>query len=511
MKLFSVTLLSLLVCANSYADTAPSSTINTLPITFRTDYQIINMPTGEKNFGLLGLHGLVHFNSWIYGGVGLYGATNGNENGFFALGLEGGVNHQIIGHWYGDAGIFVGAGGGHNLSASIGDGRFWEPHIGIQYQWTHFRTGISFSHLKFTQGNISSNQAMFTIDVPFDLTISSERQNQALAALMAPNQMPSLLFTQNYVSVVGSTLLPKKGTLNNSGEVDDHWIGLTGVEAGHYFTQNSFGYLNFQGAAHGHDNGFASLVGGYGYRFNAFNSPDANLVGLLGAGSAGGGGINTGGGFVVNPQIGLQYLAWRPVGIELDGGYLWAPSSHYRAFTSQLQIQYYFDTASIDPTGALGQPLSAPVYLQGWRIRLGDQAYLNPQRNDDSNANIQLFSAKADYFINDLWYLSGQTAFAYTGDAAGYFSGLIGPGFQTPAFVGDWLHAYAELLGGAAGGAGLSLGEGAIIEPLVGLSADITPNIGVYASVGRTIAPGHSMNTTTLDAGFSYRFSTLTH
>src|SRR3990167_9790145 len=71
------------------------STVNSVTIEPRISYEQYQMPDSIRPLGVMGLHGLIDFNEWFYGGLGFYGAVRGQSGGFFALALEGGLQHRL--------------------------------------------------------------------------------------------------------------------------------------------------------------------------------------------------------------------------------------------------------------------------------------------------------------------------------------------------------------------------------------------------------------------------------
>ena len=212
-------------------------------------------------------------------------------------------------------------------------------------------------------------------------------------------------------------------------------------------------------------------------------------------GSGGGAGVDTGSGLLVYPQIGLEYLLAKQWGVELDVGWLNAPTSRYQAKTLNAQINYYFHQKA----------QASPYHLAA---RAGNQTYIDPSKeNNQSASNINLFSIKFDDYLYDWLYLTGQGAFAYSGNVAGYFSGLLGVGFEKKLKPDSSVSLLAEILAGAAGGAGLDLGQGLIVAGNIGANYQFTTEWGGYLMAGKTFASRGSFSPTTVEAGLRYRFS----
>ena len=501
----------------------PITIPNTLPINYRIDYLQLRIPDQTNSLGLLGLHAqITPFKNtlpYFYSGLGGYGAVRGNNSGFFALGLESGIQYPFAYSWVLDSGLFLGTGGGHGLSSSIGDGSFLESHLGLDYNFNYFLLGLAFSHWQFFDGelnNLNDNQILLNLTIPTDFSYWpgwASFQNNLFKNNFLNNNYQ---FSKNYFSITSSFYFPhffNSQIKNISGEKLTSSIGLVGFEIGHYFkpTEPYFIFLTFNGAVSGNKNGYAEALGGLGAEYDLYQNSPFYLLSKISLGSGGGGDIDTGGGLIIKPELGLEYKPLDQLGIALTGTYLFSPGSSYQVWSLGLNLNYYFDLGYL---GSLENTLfkKTPDYFDfnHFRIRLGNQLYIHPQHedlNNSNNLNINLLDLKLDFFCNKFIYLTGQTAFAYTGNAAGYFSGLIGPGIQSASYHHTYI--YAELLAGAAGGAGLDIGTGKMLEPLVGLGYQLTPAWSIYSSFGETLSPNNNLRTKTIDLGFAYGFSAL--
>ncbi|MCX7122391.1 MAG: hypothetical protein NTV32_01715 [Gammaproteobacteria bacterium] len=499
LKILSV---SMLLAYASYAMADPSSNsgLESQPMSFQATYQQYNMPNDLQPLGTVTLEGLVNFTPNWYGGMGVDNGVSGGHSGYFALNFEGGYQHPIVGPIWIDLGSKVGAGGGHQTP--VGSGLFYQPYAGLSYHFTHFNLGLDYTYVNFPSGSIHSSQAELVLTVPFTFDYG----NASLAGTPFDTSGHSLAMGRDYFGLVGEAYFPASNVTNTSDQIDAGNIQLVGVEMGHYFTTHAFGFIQGTGAVHGHSNGYAALIVGPGYEIPVLNS--VSLVGKLGVGSGGGAGINTGGGFIVEPTLGVDVLLTPSFSAELDGGYLDAPDGTFNAAVMSLILKYRFDNAYLADTGSSSVP--SQLTYQGWRVRVLNETYFNPARTNSNSSAIQLANVNLDYNLNHYFYLTGQSAFAYSGyQVGGYFSGMIGGGVQLPIYHNSPVAVFAEALGGAAGGAGLDIGDGAMLEPLVGLNDQVTSSWGLQASVGRLISVQGGFGSTVMNAGVSYSFSTL--
>ncbi|EKD70914.1 MAG: hypothetical protein ACD_46C00330G0001 [uncultured bacterium] len=201
-------------------------------------------------------------------------------------------------------------------------------------------------------------------------------------------------------------------------------------------------------------------------------------------------------------------------GVELDAGYVNAPEGTFKAKEMSLLFKYYFSNAnfnySSNPTDYLRT--SDHGNFEAWRIRLFNETYLKPRSNEGSiNPTMQLINVNLDYFVQRYFYLTGQTAFAYKGQqTGGYFTGMLGLGGETPILFDNHVSLFAEMLVGTGGGAGLDIGDGALINPLVGINYKVNDAVGLQASVGRLIALKGQFQSTNFNLGLTYKFWSIT-
>lgn len=489
----------------------PPFTLQTLPGFFRFTFDNISMPENIEDTGLVGMNYLAELAPSIYGGVGGYGSVTGTQGGLFILGFEGGLHHEFARNWWLDAGLFVGGGGGR--SSLVGGGLMLRPHVGIAYAWRGIRFGLNYSYVDFPDGKIQSKQIGIGLDVPFDfdyLTPSDHSLGCIYHDLSLFNLANSdfIAFHRNDFALLLQAYYQHSGTRNINGDVQDGRISLVGAEFDHYLSDNWFWWMKAAGAFHGIPNGYMDILGGFGYHWE-LGPYGIALVPQLGIGAGGGGMVDSGGGFLVNPALGLEWSLTRSFAARISSGYLWSPKGQFGAVPVTAEIIYHLDVASASKTPPTD--LSGLYEVQGWRIELFNQTYLHPQRAYNAKTSaINLVALQIDQLFTNYFFLSYQAAFAYSGfHAGGYATGMIGAGLQTPHFFRDQFQLFTEFLVGAGGGGGLAIAGGALIEPVVGVRYSFTPTIGVQASVGQLKSWSDNLSTPAINVGLSIRFDTL--
>ena len=495
MKRILLTLTLLTLSGIGFADEA-SPVVTPEHYIFRTDYFSINMPSGQQNLGLVGFHTLKSFDNGIYAGLGLYSTVAGNYSGFFALGGELGWQHLLYKQIGLDTGVFAGSGGGESLSNQIGNGSFVLPHVGLYYDFSWIKAGLDYSTIRFNTDQVNSHQWIFHLDWPFTLPTTNYT--------VLPDQPITYDISKNYIGAVGSIYHPVHSQFIDGAPLTAN-TELLGIEFGHFLTPHWYNYFQFDGAAHGNHNGYANIFAGFGWQHFLGESPFL-ITTRLALGSGGGGDYDTGSGLLVYPTVGLGWQFASHWQAEVLSGYLSSVNAHYHAVTGEFVLKHDFDIATPGERYA-GSLLAFDP--QQWRVRVGNQTYMNAAREDETSSNINLIAVKIDRLMSPHWYLTGQSAFAYTGHAAGYFSGLLGAGYQTS----DWhkLNLFTEALLGTAGGAQFDIHDGALGQAGIGVNYQYRPDLGFYSELSRTQAFKGSFHPTTIDAGLSYSFGFLEH
>ncbi len=487
------------VFASNHSKT--NTALKNQPITVRLSYEPIKLPDNLPTMGVLGTHALINFTRHWYGGAALYGAVNGQAGGYLAMSLDGGFQHPLYKKLWIDIGASLGAGGGR--IQQVGGGLYIQPRAGLSYHFKYFNLGANYNYINFINGSIKSQQWGVTLSVP--TTFSYANATWIEKTIHAAY---NIALARNYMALIGSAYFPSSSNRTTDGQSYSNDMELMGIEAGHYFNPHWFIFGQGQGAFHGHKNGFAIFQFGAGaqWHLNSNSNGKLSLITKLGIGSSGGGGIDTGGGLIIQPTAGLEYRLNQNLALEANGGYLTAPSGHFNNVTGALLLKYYFNKANLAHSAP---PTDNTLTYQGWRIRLLNQTYFRP-RNDlgGTNRTMQLIGLNIDHWLNRYFYATGQSSYAYSGQSSGgYFTGMLGIGSQLP--ISRYVSLFIEALAGAAGGGGLDVAGGAVYEPIGGINIQCSPSWNIQLSAGQIMAFSGKLHSTTLNAGIGYSFATL--
>ncbi|MDB5816507.1 MAG: hypothetical protein JWQ11_147 [Rhizobacter sp.] len=480
-----------LACGSGAFAQSSDSSVSSTPSELRVGYEHLKLP-GDEGLGMIGTTYLLHLTPNLMVGPAAYGAIEGQRGGLFTVGVEGAWRQPLFGPLALDAGLYVGGGGGG--VAPVGGGLMLRPHLDLTAGFGRYRAGVSWSKVKFPNGQIDSNQVGLVLSVDTDFSHASPGSSSA--SLSGVANMASGLGIDRVVGVAGA-YRPRSGTLRLSGTPMNDTVGYVGARLEHEFAPGLFGGVETNGAASGGAGGYAEYLATASYEVSPFPAP-IKLGGRLGLGMGGGGDVSVGGGLLAKGSIYGSVQLTSSLALGLEGGYARAPNGDFKApFAAANLVWTLDDRGSIGTNGgaaplfgstafagsgsnANGSTPSSAVTRTEWVA--GVERY-DAQRRDGSTRAIDNVVLKANRFVTDTVYVTGQVHSAFAGNAGGYTVGLVGVGAQSPDWSGWRLGG--EMLAGAAGGGGLDTQGGAIVQPTVYLDRALTPALSARLSVGR--------------------------
>ena len=469
--------------------------------TLRFSFDEIDMPDAGETMGLYSIGAYDKVNSWLYGGITLYGAATGRRGGFFTGGYTLGVEHQLFDNLIFDAGGYVGAGGGG--SAAQGGGLMIRPHVGLKYDFSWSELGLNYTYIDFPNGDISSDAIALSLDIPFtSLMFNLEDKGLTVADYFGVDRS-NVSRHRSHLAARVRAYSPASGSKTTSSESLNNSLGLVGVEYSYFLDNNWFTTFETAGAVTGGVGGYAELLAGIGYRLPLTKDDRLALLPSLTIGGAGGGMVETGGGFVTRANLGLEYQLSPDLSLIMDGGYLTAPDGNFDTSYLGFNLAYIMETFAQDQKGA---PLRETdlVKTTKWRFRPVHQWYFDAQRKGGSSRDMQLLGGKIDWMGGDWWYLTGQGLSAYGGGAGGYSEGHWGVGILGP----NWknLRLYCEMLIGAGGGGGVDSGSALLFKPTFGLEYKLNKDFSLQTGIGKVISKEGNLDANTLEASLVWSF-----
>ena len=469
----------------------------------RFSFEEIDMPDAGEQMGLYSIGAYDYLTPWLYGGITLYGAASGRRGGFFTGGYTLGVEHELIDNWILDAGTYVGAGGGG--AAAQGGGLHIRPHIGLKYDFSWSVLGLNYTYVDFPYGDISSDAIAISLDFPFSSPIFSWENDGLTTADYFGSDLSNVSSHRSHLAARVRTYFPASSSGTTSGGSLDDSLGLVGVEYSYFLDENWFATFETAGAVSGGVGGYAELLAGLGYRLPLTKNDRLAILPALTIGGAGGGEVESGGGFVTRANLGLEYRLSPDLSLIIDGGYLTAPDGNYETSYAGFNLAYVMETFAQDQKGS---PLKETELIQTtkWRFRPSHQWYSDAQRKDGSSRDMKLLGGKLDWIGGDWWYLTGQGLSAYEGGAGGYSEGHWGVGVFSP----NWnnFQLYGEMLIGAGGGGGVDSGSALLYKPSIGLEYNLSDDFSLQTGIGKVISKEGNLNANTIDVSLVWRFGT---
>ena len=469
----------------------------------RFSFEEINMPDSGEQMGLYGIGAYDRLNPWIYSGINLYGAASGSRGGFFTGGYTLGVERKLTENFFFDAGGYVGAGGGG--AAAQGGGLHIRPHIGLKYDFNSTVIGLNYSYVDFPNGDISSEAIALSLDFPFSSPIFDWENDSLTTANYFGDDWRNVSRHRSHLAARVRSYYPALGSKTTTGGSLDDSLGLVGVEYSYFLDKNWFTTFETSGAYSGGVGGYAELLAGVGYRLPITKDDRFAILPSLTIGGAGGGEVDTGGGFVARANLGLEYRLSPHLSLIMDGGYLTAPNGNYDTQYAGFNLAYVMETFAQDQKGS---PLKETDLIKTtrWRFRPAHQWYFDAQRRDGSLRDMKLLGGKIDWIGGNWWYLTGQGISAYQGGAGGYSEGHWGIGIFSP----NWnnIQLYGEMLIGAGGGGGVDTGSALLYKPSVGLEYKLKNDFSLQTGIGKVISKDGNLDANVLEANLIWRFRT---
>lgn len=513
-KLLLLTILSISFLSNSIAQNNKILEKKEQKGFIKLNFMSIDMPeifnetnnsfSDEPNMLFSGIHYNLNLGKNFYSGIGIYGALTGERGGFFTLGINGGYKKYFFDKLYTDIGFHFGGGGG--AAAPDGGGAFILPHINFGYDFKNFSVNSGWSYVNFFDGGLIKNhQFNIGIEVPLNYTYadySNSEQEYSLSDFKNSNWESS---TSKISLLMHLNNLNAKGRSQNSfgDEFDTATINLAGFELAWYFRENWFSYIKVDGAYNGIPGGYMDVFLGAGY-LQKFNKNNTHLLLKLAGGAGGGGGVETSGGFLIQPDISLEQRLFNDFFLALNAGLVMTPNSDFYSNSYGVGLKYY---AEKDGTITQNDKYNSAKF-KGTSVIVKQELYINPKRNNEVKENMQQISLQLNFDLSKHLYIAGQTSFANFGDAGAYAEGIVGLGLQTN-FIANNYKFFGQLLGGAAGGGGISTGQGLIVKPSIGLDFKINNTLNLRIASGYVSAVNGNLNNPLFNIGINYNISFL--
>jgi len=490
--------LSLMCISLAGAEEAPL--LENYTMNHKISYEKVSI-SDKEDMGLVGLGVLFDFNEYWYGGVGLYGAVDGKRGGFFTIGAESGFQFPIAENFQLKSGLFLGAGGGG--SAPQGGGLMLRPYIEGDYCSKDFVFGVGVGHISFPNGDIESTQLYVSVEVP---TNGDYLQGHYFSNSILSGLGSDLLSTKEVeASFLVEHYLPSSGSLNTDGNAKTESFTLAGVEFDSFKNEHMYTFVQMAGAGGGQADGYMEVLGGLGYRYQLGTLPFYfDVQGALGA--SGGGKVDTGGGLVYKVQAGLDTKLTDHLTLGIKGGIIDAFNGTFKAAAYSATIGY--ETTIMDHMPSNGNGYS--VQPNAWTFRMIHKSHLDSNnlfKDAEKNRQIDLLGFAIDRYLDEHYYLTGQSFWAYNGDAGGYAEGIVGVGYHSDPY--GKFSLYTEALGGVGGGGGINIGGGFFASLGGGVIYNLDRNWEGHLGGTYVRSKNGTFSTYDIVFGVGYKFSLL--
>ncbi|WP_288955663.1 hypothetical protein [uncultured Polaribacter sp.] len=492
---------------------------NELNNSIRLNYILINQPnktysngyTIKPKMGLMGINYNIPLTDWLYTGGGFHGAVYGDQGGLFTLGINLGVNTKIYKNIHFDANVHFGGGGG--FRSLVGGGGIIYPSAGLQYKTNGYSFGVQYGYVNFFTKIQRGDNFSFFVEIPTTLRKTSYKNS--LKEFTVNDKVSDKFWIKpavKSVQMVTFDFLFPRGSTRNDGNGDftnttpiTQTLSLLGFEYQKYITDNTFIYAHVDAMYKGLVAGFMDVFIGAGKNF--IETKYINFYGKFGIGAAGGR-IFPENGLTIYPSAGFDLKLSEQMGLSAHGGYHRAVGGTFEAYTTGISLKYYGLSGGIkDP---FTQEKAKVIKTQGLQIGFQNQTYFNVAKsNNNPSSDLQLIALKINYDLNQRFYLSGETSFAYLGKSGGYAHGILGLGIRSNKFMNQKFSTFLELSAGVAGGGKVDSGEGILIRPTAGINYHLNDELSLHISGGQMWSPFGNVNSSNINIGLNYGLSIL--
>ncbi|HEU4460655.1 MAG TPA: hypothetical protein VFR90_16160 [Methylibium sp.] len=436
--------------------------------------------TGERlelpadgSIGLVGVSYLLQLAPrsapWLYGGPAAYGAVSGRRGGLLVVGGEAAARLPIHERWSIGAGLFAGG-------AAVGDGLMLRPHAELLWEFRPGqRLGLGWSQVRFASSRIDSSQVALTWQIDTRFGYLPEGGSMKFLQL-GTSATPRTGVGFDRVQATAGVYRPHAGARTLAGAPLPRNLGFAGARLERSIGDNLYWGVEANGAASGGVGGYAELLGTMGYE--VVTDSEAFAAGYrLALGSAGGGGVDTGGGLLWKAGVyGIARLA-SDLGLTLEGGLARAPQGSFRARYASVALNWIIDDRLDGTAPPRVTPMEWAAGVGRYRAVRKPGSAVGPGERALDYAKLRVNREMAPGF-----YLGGEVQSAVGGSAGGYVVGLVGAGLRRD--FGERLHGGVELFGGAAGGGGVDAGGGAVVQPMAYLGWQLAPGLALRVGGG---------------------------
>jgi len=456
----------------------------------------------NETMGLIGAHyDLFLFKQVpsLYLGIGGYGAATGEEGGFFTSGLTGGWRKALSKKYQLDMGAHFGGGGGSDR-AFPGGGKMLRTHVSLERVFPSFKLRLGVAHTDFSNSRSAYKEdthifAGLRVDSDSLRDVTSDAQKSGLKLFSSKTHRlrisPAMLYY-----FPDDTPITRLGAYTNPSTSSNQNIPLLGIQVDRFISDNVYTMLEAYGAGGGGADGYATFLTGLGYASKVTSNLHWEAKFLVGLG--GDGRIDTGGGLIAQPMVGLRWSITPDLSIKAMAGRTYAVDGKFKATTGELAFSWEGEKPSVE--GKDARVFSPERFkTRRWIASLSHKTYLPKDYTRTTNATnykerLHLIGLILSSPITSYASITGSTHWAYEGDIGSYAEGMLGVRINPLLFSGSVINPVLQYDVGVAGGGDVDVDEGVIHQLKMGLRYQYSPKISFDVYFGKTKSLGRSFD-----------------
>lgn len=492
LKLNFLTVLFLSVTSPAFAVSPDQNLFSDAFVTKRAEiklqYETLDLPKNEV-MGILGASYLVEVSPKIFVGPAAYGAIYGDRGGFYSFGGELAWHYLVYPSLELQTGLYVGGGGGGAGGAYWGGGLMLRPHADLLWCVGDFKAGVSASNVTFPDGGLAdSSQLGFILVMDTQLSYTTP---DYVGHQLEIHGRQGLGFDR--VVPTAGIYIVAQGSKKNGGAPQVNELGFVGARLEHFISPEIYVGLEAIGSVSNEADGYAEFLGTIGYEQPVLDN--LTLGARLGLGTAGGGNVDVGGGFLAKVDAYATYDLTMDTHLSLEAGYTTAPDGHFDAFSTAMNLVFDLD----HPFSA---KLSQRIVEQ--EFSMGTAHYFSASTKEGPSSAADLVTIKMNRYLNDNWYFTGQTHWTYGGNFPGYGVGLFGLGCRSDRMPFG-IRTGLEMLAGGGGGASVDT-RGAIFQSMAFVEVPLLNEVSIKAGFGELISVKGSLATPVVDIAVNFDY-----
>ncbi len=458
----------------------------TVDARWRTSFEFMPIES-DKDMGLIGLHYDIYPFKWCadcYMGIGGYSGATGEEGGFFTAGLTTGWTHKLSSNFKSDIGFHIGGGGGSDATYP-GGGLIIRSHAGIQYV-NNFGINLGVANIGFpnsTKVDKYDSHFYAGIVLPTSIWVDSldlDLKNYNSGGEVGFRVSPAFLMYRPIQEPI-----TKSGTYTSGNRNDD--ITLMGIQLSWHYG-DVFYPLEMYGAAGGGVDGYATLFSGIGYQRDGIWSDSFLFESKILIGVGGDGRLDTGGGGLLQPMIGLRLRLTEQLSFAAFLGKTYGLDGPFESTNAEFSLSW---SSKMPKSEGVGASLfdDSVFEFSRWNGALANKTYFTSsdilQTDGEQFASkLHLFGVQLEKPLNNYLSVVGNTYWAHTGNIGSYAEG--GLGLKANLSIVKNIDVFAQTQLVVAGGGDVDVDNGFLVSGEVGVGINLIDEMFFDFSYGYT-------------------------